>query len=77
MTMQEFGHLLHHMRVCNFKTSDDMIGKQSLHATTRYTWRSTQLMVVAFSMVHTLQRIYSTRLEVSLLAALRAASGRL
>lgn len=29
LTMQEFGHLLHHMRVCNFKTSDDMIGKNS------------------------------------------------
>jgi hypothetical protein len=26
MTMQEFGHLLHYLRVCNLKTSDDLIG---------------------------------------------------
>lgn len=30
MTMQEFGHLLHYLRVCNLKTSDDLIG-ESLH----------------------------------------------
>ena len=29
LTMQEFGHFLHYLKVCNFKTSEDIVGAQN------------------------------------------------